>query len=383
MYVFILYFITALLSLKFINEQSPSTKKISILVFSIIGLLLIFRFNTTGDISTYLKIYNRVENPIKESLMYDSHRNVGFVSLIHLTKLIWFDFRFFTIIFNIIVIGLCFYTIYKESKSLVISLMLFIGSGIMEVYFCSGLKQMMAMSIFFFSYFKFLLNKNYFKYYVFSIISCTFHEVALVTLIIPLLVVIEPILYKNENKNLIITFSSAIFFMFVFSPIVTYLSQLYVGNSYFTYILKYMTYYDISYVGIMLRIIITILIYFIYKVSNTTDTKLRTQVYTCMFSCVIYLMLGKYSLVARVSDFIEIISLVTIANLIMLINNRQLKVVILLFTFMLNLLLLTNDVDFQRFGIIKNTITGKDNNICDYRYIHVFSNEAHEFVYKD
>ena len=353
--------------------------KFTIIIFLI---ALFLRFNMGADIDNYIYFFDRVSSPIKDSFIYPGQRNVGFNALMYFSKIIVNDFRFFQLILNFIVISLCSYTVSKESDNTLLSLCLFIGSGVMEVYYSSGLRQMQSMTIFFFAYFRFLQNKYYFKYYLFAIIACLFHEAALVTLIIPIFSVFEEKISRNE-KVLILGIILSALFSVLFSPVIMFLTEVIPNFTVFTHVLRYMSSNSFSLIGLLLRIVIFVFVYSMYKISKIDDRFVRIQIYTCYFSFIFYICLCQFSLSARVSDFVDIITIITIPNLIIHIKSNLLQKFYLLFLFLLNFVLLYTDINFKLPSIVGNQHNPKystNYTLGDYEYVNVFNQNVDEYI---
>ena len=88
MYIILLYLFLSLYLLLLQIKGKNNNKKIDFLLFIIVILLLVFRFNIGPDLSSYVFLFKRTQNPIQDTIMYHMNRNFAFTLLIYLCKLI-------------------------------------------------------------------------------------------------------------------------------------------------------------------------------------------------------------------------------------------------------------------------------------------------------
>ncbi|MFI3283614.1 MAG: EpsG family protein [Erysipelotrichaceae bacterium] len=377
MYLMVLYGILVLISYFIVNKSNENSKTQKYLVLFVITIL-VFRFSLGSDTDVYMIFFERVSDPIKDSFIYVGQRNIGFNMLLYYTKALIYDYRFFVFIFNVIVISLCFYVIYKHSQNFVLSLMLFVGSGILEIYYASALRQMLAMAIFFYAFFQFLPRKKYKLYYLFALLACLFHETALITLFIPVVMILQDKIEKHEKRILVILVLMAGLFMISFTPFLVYIGKNFSSYSTINHIVAYFYGTTFSIMGVGLRVSIFGIIYLLYNASEISRKNkwLQTQVYVCFFSMLFYLAFSNFSVFSRISDFIDIISLITFANLLKNVEDKNSRLVFLTAIVAVNFITLYADIDFKL-----DHITGIENaKFSDYTYMSIFSNDAYEYI---
>ena len=377
MYIILIYILLAMVSMYLLNFQKAHTHS-SRLIFVVTIAFFTLRFNQGADTASYIMFFERVTHPILDSFTYLGQRNVGFNILLYYTKFIVNDFQFFLLVFNIIVMGLCSYVIYRYSDNTIMSLMLFVGSGVLEIYYSSALRQMLAMTIFFVAFFKFLKKKQYVKYYILVIIACLFHETSFVTLFIPMISLFQEKIWIREKIFFYTFFSISIIFVLFFGPTISYISSNFDFPTSIQHIMNYFGTNTFSLVGTTLRCVTMLLIIFLYVSvdKNKVDDFLRLQVYACVFSCLTYISLSRFSVIGRLSDFIEIIMIITVVNLLGRIDKNIIKNMFFVFIFIFNFVLLYVDLDSK-----VDYVTGIENaKLADYKYISLFSDESNEIV---
>ncbi len=349
MYVFALYLSAILFGGMAVVKDNSTTKKISWFVFIAIILILMFRFSIGSDINTYMYIFERVSNPIQDAFLYHSQRNVLFNTWMWICKSLFGSYQNFTLLTNMLVLSLCSITIKKYSKNILFSLAIFIGTGILEVYYSSGIRQMIAMAIFMFSYYQYLKVGRTKAYLIACVIASMFHEIALISLFLPILLKYTSQIRKNEFKSLssILLVSCICFFCMTF--VMPAVASAIGYDSVLTHVLIYFTETTFSIAGLGLRIVLFGIVFSIYKMieKDKIDDFTYFQIITCFISMCLYICFANFSLMARVSDFIEIIMIILIPNLIFLLSSNLKKVISLIAVFGLNGFLLFSDLKFK------------------------------------
>lgn len=372
MYIILLYLFLSLYLLLLQIKGKNNNKKIDFLLFIIVILLLVFRFNIGPDLSSYVFLFKRTQNPIQDTIMYHMNRNFAFTLLIYLCKLISKSYIFFAFIVNVISLGLIGYIILKNSKSILLSILIFIGSGFLEVYYSSGIRQSLAMVFFLFAYYQFLPKKKYFQYYVFAIIACLFHETAIISLILPFIYMNINRISKNKKRFFISSIIITLILFFLFSDMMPVLANK-IGFDYsITHIFIYFTKETYSFLGISMEIVLTALIFFLYIMADKSkDTDFDFfQIITSFFALLIYIIFSRFSLVSRVCDLIQVIFIILIPNLLSKIQVNKIKVALLAFIIVLNAFLLVTDLTY------KINIINEDFTVKTYPYVSIFDKDT-------
>lgn len=349
MYVFALYLSAIFFGCIAAIKDNRTTKKISWFIFIAIILILMFRFSIGSDINTYMYIFERVSNPIRDAFLYHSQRNILFNTWMWICKSLFGSYQNFALLTNLLILSLCGITIKKYSKNILFSLAIFIGTGILEVYYSSGIRQMIAMSIFIFSYYQYLRVGRIKTYLIICIIASMFHEIALISLFLPILLKYTSQIRKNEFKSLLSISIISCTCFFVMTFVMPAVAAVIGFDSVLTHVLIYFTETSFSVAGLGLRIVLFGIVFSIYKMieNSKIDDFTYFQIVTCFISMCLYICFANFSLMARVSDFIEIIMIILIPNLIFLLSSNLKKIISLIAVFSLNGFLLFSDLKFK------------------------------------
>lgn len=373
MYVLLIYGVIGFLGLikHYIDEKK--FRMASIIIFIVTMLFFTVRLNMGNDIPTYIIVYDRVENPIYDAIHYHLSRNIGFTSLALLCKKIFGSYRYFLLTCNILTTIVITYIVFKHSKNMLLSLMIFIGSGYLEVYYSSGIRQSIAMVIFLFSYFEFLENKQYLKYYIGIFMSFLFHDVALVGFALPLLLNSLNKIKENTIKKGIIIVMMALLLSFFSSYALTLLFNI-VGADYtWNHILSYFSGQSFSIMGLGLQILITLMCIVLYSIGEKNENT-YLQILTIFVALLIYILLIRFPIVSRVCDYLQVILIITLPNILESVPSKKKYVLSCLFVVMLNGHLLYIDMQEK----IKKM---DDITIVSYPYITLLEQEKCELYF--
>lgn len=244
--------------------------------------------------------------------------------------------KYFLFLTNFICVGLIFYCIYKYSKNYALSAFIFATSGYAQVYLNSGIRQAMAMAVLLFAFYKFLVNDNYVRYALCILLVATYHDSALLMLLlIPLK------MYKDffNNKIILLLISLSLAIGLIFIPLITpYLS--FIGWYY-----EYISQYSISLLGFGLQLIQFVIVCVLYKYSTANNPIKRFVFIVNAASFSIYLLMVGFPLVSRICDFIQIVNIIYIPYLLVNIHSTRIKTLLLLPIVLVNLVLLYFDIN--------------------------------------
>ena len=374
MYVLVIYGVIGLLGLlkHFIDEKKY--RNISICIFILTMLFFTIRLNMGNDIPEYLIAYDRVENPIYDAIHYHLSRNIGFTTLALICKKIFGSYSMFLLTCNALTSIIITYIVFKHSKNILLSLMIFIGSGYLEVYYSSGIRQSLAMTIFLFSYFEFLENKQYIKYYIGILVAFSFHDVALVGFILPLALKQLNKIKENKIKKGTIIVVIALLLSFLSSFALTTLFNI-VGSDYtWNHILSYFSGQSFSVIGLGLQFVITLMCIILYVIGNEKSENTYLQILTIFVSLLIYILLVRFPIVSRVCDYLQVILIITIPNILESISSKKKYILSFLFVWTLNGYLLYADM--------KEKIKKMDDiTLESYPYVTLFEQEKCELYF--
>ncbi|MGF3194967.1 EpsG family protein [Facklamia sp. P13055] len=167
---------------RFLPIEEKTKKKLFIL-FAAFHLIFVqgFRFKSVGgDLYRYEVFYDIVK--YFDLNQFINHRfELGFKCVVWVFSNLNLSFQNFLLIISVFTITLFSKTVYEYSKFPLISFVLYLITGMFDFGF-SGLRQIISMSLILLS-FKYILNKNAFKYNIIVILASLFHKSALIFLL--------------------------------------------------------------------------------------------------------------------------------------------------------------------------------------------------------
>ena len=375
MYIILIYILLALfLIFEQVSEKRyPRLEKI---IFFTVLLLFLVRFNLGRDYMGYKPSFDYfLENP-HDLLLYARDRNPGFNLLMYGWMRLFPEYRWFMLLINVITMSLCGYTIWNHSKNLLLSLLVFIGSGVLEVYYASGIRQMLSMSVFFFAFYRFIPKKKYLWYELFMLFSLSVHEATLPALFVPLIIQLS----ERFKKHPVPFFARMIIISGVIAAVLglslTWITN-HLGDYSWAYenVISYFQKANFSVIGILMELVYGFLMMILYQLQeNKEDDFLIQQILVVLFSVFIYLCFSAFSLMSRVSDFLQIILIILFPALIEGIKVKKSKVSMTIVILLLNLFLLVMDLRTNVPAIAENF--SKDFTVMDYPYICIFDTQA-------
>lgn len=304
---------TILLILSFLEYKKKLSKKLINIIFVLIGLFLIFRFALGTDMYVYVGYFLQSEyTAFFKHIIVD--RSPLFVALLYLARLVSNFYEIFLLLLNIFNCVLILYTIYKNSGNILFSLFILLAGGISQVYMMSALRQGMAMSLFFFSYFNYLEKDKYGKYLICTVLGLMCHEIALLSIVILIIrILIKKFNILTNNKFIIFIIGLAIVSN-IFMPTLINLFTDYLYSGYFT---QYLGSWIINYSSLAFRIILVLAILSIYYfIEDYKKEKYIYSVYTYFFLTLIYISFAGLEVFSRFIDYITILEIVLIPNML-------------------------------------------------------------------
>lgn len=339
--------------------------KFNVNILFFIGIALItsiavFRYGMGTDFFGYSWHYKMTPDNLEGLSSYSSHMDSGFQYLMYIFRAMDLSYPWFTGFLSLFMYGTSGYIIYKYSKFRILSLFILFTAGYFEVYFNSGLRQGLAMVIFLFAFYEFFLKGKTIKYLICIAIATTFHKASLIALIIPIIKIVYRKLLNTSWINI-----ALIIFAFGFLAI----GGARILESIFNSVGATLNYSasSPSILAIALRIILLIIIYILYnngKHQTTKDEKLQIYIY---FACVIiFIMVANNPILSRFTDFIMIIEIILIPNLISntILNKSKTRIILLLLITIYSTLL------FKDMSASLEQGRYYDKNILNYPYVN-------------
>ncbi len=362
MWILCLYFLLCIL-LAYHYLKKPLTKQQLLIISGIVILILALSFPIGRDINAYLSTFERA-NGFMDTFKYHMSRNFGFNALMVISK--WFSSNayLFRIVVNLIITSIFAYVIYQNSRNILLSWALVLANGLFVVYFGSAIRQALAMGIFLIAYFSFYLKGKKIGYLVFSLLAFSFHEAAVVMLVIP----IFDWLYQKFNKPkrfyLIFGVLALLSFGFV-SFIMPKLFNIFKADSVFTHFLSYFKSSEFSLVGLLLRVCMIIANAFLYMIASNKTNEDKSMFNVLFLSFILYLSFSNFSIFSRIADFLGCIEIIFVPSMLSKIANKKLLCLSLIGIFALTTVMFVVDI-----REVCAVLASK--RIIDYPYISIF-----------
>lgn len=185
MTIYIVLIILIILINLIIGQENKKRKKLSVvLTFLLIFLIQALRDKTVGvDLLPYENFFNIISrHTIKENITNNYvSLEIGYIIFNNLILLFTKDFQWFIIITSFIINAIMAWFIYKYSKNVLSTILLYIGLGLF-IFSFSGIRQMLAISVCLIA-FDFLRKRKYIPWLVCIVIAFSFHKSALVMIL--------------------------------------------------------------------------------------------------------------------------------------------------------------------------------------------------------
>jgi len=352
-YPIALYFLVALLLFLNMFFGLRLSKKFQIALTFFLAVLYIFRFTIGNDFINYKYIYNNIfdgaktilQNPLQYGSQY-SLRNLGYTFFIYGLKHLFPTYPEFVLALNILTMTLLMVPVLRQSKQPLFSMVILMGCGVLEMYYGSAWREFISMCIFFAAFYFFIPKKKYIVYELFILLAFSFHESAGIGFLVP--VVIE-LFHRHEEKARqiyiwLLIISACIGLLNL--TVVPYLATKETFQHYVAFS-SFIQNPDFSISGLLLQVCLGIAISVLYYWSKPKDEFLKEQTAVFLMTIPFYFCFAGFQLVSRVADFIQIIEVILIPNLLVLIPDKKKKVLSYLGIIALNFVLLYSDTTYR------------------------------------
>ena len=373
MYVLLMYGIVSILAVISLLMTDKKYKKVELVLFVILMVFFALRFPLGTDIDTYNEIYSNTTNSLISAIKGIPYPdNIGYNVFMTIAKILNLDFNGYMLYFNVIIGLIIGIVCYKKSDNLLISLVILVGSGIIQVYYSGMLRQMIVMALFLYAYYRYLENNNYFMYYAIVFIAISFQWIALVLLFIPLV----KIFFDNTNGKVRIILP-------LIATVLLFLVMVYVVPKY-AYLVpgrfgQYLHADVFSPIGLVSRIIVLfgVIIPFIFADRDELSSFDVFSVYLCYISLLIYIVLSQNAIFSRVSDMISIIEIILVPKLISNISNKNKSIISALLIISINFIFLFSDIHYIANQSLKNI------SLKEYPLIYVWEDINYQELFKE
>lgn len=281
---------------------------------------------------------------------------IGYKVIVWLCLLITKDYAIIFLVTSAIIIGLTFYTIYKESPYPVLSVIIYFGAGFF-FHSLNLMRQYLAISVLLFSY-RYLVDKKYLIFIICAIIACLLHSISLV-FIISLLLCDKEVF--DLKRTIIISILLLVFGKYLWH----YVVDLIINHTRFaTYIGSKFDKSKLRIYDIIFNIIIYIILYYLYK--HTKDVGRKEKFFINMQACSLFFMIlaNVMYLLFRFSFFFGIFNIISIPYFLKKSELESKKKIAVLVALMLTL----------GCYITKTNIIGNTDEVKPYRTVFTVKN---------
>ena len=386
MYELVIYALLGFLILWDFKANKIRDKKPEWIIYALIAVFFGIRFSLGPDTAVYCRVFNIVENPIQEAMTSHVERNILYSFLSLFCKRAFGEFRWLVLVQNVLILGGCSFIIYKHSKNKLMSLLLFIGSGMLEVFYGSGVRQALAMTIYFVGFYCFLPQKKILRYELCCLLAFGFQEIALVAAVVPFVYLMVGLFKKKPVVFIIVTFLLALSLtMFVKTKLYDWswhITETYGTAPVWTHVIAYLRFHNFSVLGFGMECVFGVILWMLYFFSDRSKHNDFTifSILVFWFSVLFYVAFAMYDLMSRVTDFLQIVQLVVIPVLIESTPDLRKKTLAFLAVFALNgfLLYVDSTVNLRRIS----EQFGHEYTLMEYPYVTVFDTEGVKYYQK-
>ena len=312
------------LTMLFIAKKYEDNKIIKIGAYVLAGLSFFVVSAIRYDVGTdyfytyaphYIKVGQGIDIPNLE---------LGYMLIVRICLLITKDYAIIFAVTSAIIVGLTFYTIYKESPYPFLSVLIYFLAGYF-FYSLNMMRQFLAVSVLLFSY-KYLVDKRYIEFFLGGIVAFLLHSSSLIF-------VIALLLCDKEVFDLKRTIIISILLLFFGKFVWKYVIELIVNHTRFAvYIGSKFDKTQLRWTDIIVHAILYGIIYYLYKHAKNVGRK--EKFFLNMQACSLFFIIltSTMYLLFRFSFYFGIFNIISIPYLIKKsdISTKKKLVVILL-----------------------------------------------------
>lgn len=275
MYIIIGVILTVFSIIELANKGHVSDKLFKA-CWLLMTLVLCFRFGQGTDYFGYWWNFSSVEASGSYFVNQLGHGELGWYMLSLLFVKVGLPFPFFVGFIALVSMVLIYIAINKHAKNKILCLLIFYPEAYLT-YCCSGMRQGIVLCFFLAFMIDMLLKKQYIRYYVFSFLMMQFHAASIVLFVVPFFLQMKikesPMWYILAPLFSVVLYASGFVASMTFS-----------ASSNSTYAES-----GFSFLGFLLRVVLFLIIYRMYKEGVDKKIDLMFNIYHCGF--LVYLAL--------------------------------------------------------------------------------------------
>lgn len=302
------YFVFYILIASFGFFASSAKRQKTILLISCIYLffLLSFRSSTVGtDTMGYCNEFLKYKYCSWDEIFLKG-TNYGFYFFNKITSLLFPNsYTGYLVVVAFITSSSIWYFLKNNSEDYVLSQIMLLSLGFI-LFFFSGIKQTLAMSILFFAYEK-LKKKKILSFIVLTVIAALFHNTALIFLLA------LPIYFLKNNKFLLILAPFMILFCYIYRSQITSIIKNILGDEYYSqYGSAYRSQNNLT--GLFIQLAIIIASSVLYYTSDYRDLNYEKLFNVYIIGICFQCMTGMIAEFFRISMYFSVYGIVLFPN---------------------------------------------------------------------
>ena len=355
-YILMLIFSISMICLA---DKFEKNKKIKILLYTLSGMSFFIVSAIRYDVGTDY-FYRYAPDYISMGKGIDVvNLEIGYKLIVKICLLITKDYAIIFAVTSAIIIGLTFYTIFKESPYPALSIAIYFLTGFF-FHSLNLMRQYLAISVILFSY-KFLVDKKYMLFGISIMIASLLHSISLI-------MIIAFVLCKWEVFDLKRTIIMAIFLLICGKYIWPHIINLIVNHTRFaSYIGSQFDKTQLRIWDIVVNAILYILIFYMYK--HTKQKGRKEKFFLNMQACSLFFMIlaSTMYLLFRFSFYFGIFNIISIPYFL---KNSDLKMKNKIIVLTILMIALTGN-------IIKTNVKGNCDEVKPYKTIFTVKNRKY------
>lgn len=355
-YILMLIFSISMICLA---EKFGNNKKIKILLYTLSGMSFFIVSAIRYDVGTDY-FYRYAPDYIKMGQGIDViNLEIGYKLIVKICLLITKDYTIIFAVTSAIIIGLTFYTIFKESPYPALSVAIYFLTGFF-FHSLNLMRQYLAISVLLFSY-RFLVDKKYILYTISVIIASLLHSISLI-------MIVAFALCKWEIFDLKRTIIMAIFLLICGRYIWPHVVNLIVNHTRFAdYIGSRFDRTQLRTWDIAVNAILYIVIFYMYK--HTKEKGRKEKFFLNVQACSLFFMIlaSTMYLLFRFSFYFGIFNIISIPYFL---KNSDIKIKNKIAILIILMITLTGN-------IIKTNVKGNCDEVRPYKTIFTVKNRKY------
>ncbi|WP_239745302.1 EpsG family protein [Mammaliicoccus sp. F-M27] len=310
--------------MKVILTKNKITENIFLTLAAFLMMLIVSLRNLSFGTDTLVyvekfKEYNSIDfSRIIDYLNKIDEKDKTFYLVVRALNFIGVEESLIVVLFSILFLISVFWMIYKYSNNTLISITLFICLGYL-FFSLTGLRQTFALTFIIISY-KYLRERNIYKFIILVLLASLFHSTALVFLIA------YPLVYMKLGIKHVVVLIIAFLINILFNTQIYSLLKNFIFNEQYEYYLNNKE--SLNYSGFLIQLSI-FLFCLLFKKTSLTNSPKNITFYNLIFIGLIFqLFATNIAVVFRISLYFSIFSIILFSNVISSFKDVYIKILV-------------------------------------------------------